>query len=79
MPLVFDSSTIVQAGKEVSKLVEFLHSCLGMIIDAHAIQELCQLIKHYELGKDEPLLTRAVNQVSRKKRSAKELHLSAQI
>ncbi len=79
MPLIFDRFSPARAGKEVSKLVEFLHSCLGMISDAHAIQELNQLIKHYELGKVEPLMTRAFNQVSRKKRSAKELHLNAQI
>ncbi len=79
MPPSFDRPTPSRLGKEVSKLIDFLHSCMGLITDDNAIQELQHLIKQYAVGKVEPLLTRAVNKVSRKKRSAKELHLSAQI
>lgn len=79
MPPAFDRSVPARQGKEVSKLIDFLHSCMGLITDDNAIQELQHLIKQYAVGKVEPLLTRAVNKVSRKKRSAKELHLSAQI
>jgi hypothetical protein len=43
------------------------------------MQELQHLIRQYEIGRVDPLLNRAVNQVSRKMRTIKELHLSYQI
>jgi hypothetical protein len=43
------------------------------------VQELQHLIRQYEVGRIDPLLSRVVNQVSRKRRKNKELHLSAQI
>ena len=52
---------------------------MSMIIDEYATQKLHHLIKKYEMGKVEPLLNKLVNQVSRKRRSTKELHLSTQI
>ncbi len=50
-----------------------------MIIDGQTIQELQHLKKPYEMGKVEPMLNKEMNQVSRKRRLAKELHLSTQI
>jgi hypothetical protein len=43
------------------------------------VQELQHLIRQYEIGRVDPLLSRVVNKVSRKRRRSKELHLSAQI
>jgi hypothetical protein len=50
-----------------------------LIKDERAIQELQNLIQQYEPGKVDPLLNRAVHQVSKKRRKNKELHLDAQI
>jgi len=43
------------------------------------LQELQHLIRQYEIQRVDPLLSRVVNQVSRKRRTRKELNLSAQI
>jgi hypothetical protein len=43
------------------------------------VQELQHLVRQYEIGRIDPMLSRDVNQVSRKRRTNKELHLSAQI
>ena len=50
-----------------------------MIKDERAIPELQNLIRQYEIGRISPLLNKAVHQVSRKRRTNKELHLNAQI
>jgi hypothetical protein len=79
MPLAFDQSVAPREGKEVSKLVSFLYTFIYLIKDGSIVQELQNLIRRYELGKVDPLLNRAVHQVSRKRRKNKELHLNAQI
>jgi hypothetical protein len=79
MPQVFDPSTSPTEGKEVRKLMEFLHTCVNLIQDKGIVQELQDLIKQYELGKIDPLLNRAVHQIRKRRRKNKELHLNAQI
>jgi hypothetical protein len=79
MPPTFDQSSLARQGKEVSKLMDFLYTCINLIKDEKVVQELQHLIRQYEVGRIDPLLSRVVNQVSRKRRTNKELHLSAQI
>jgi hypothetical protein len=79
MPLAFDQFALTREGKEVSKLMQFLHTCIKLIQDESAIQEIQNLIRKYELGKIDPLLNREVHKVSKKRRKNKELHLNAQI
>ena len=79
MPPAFDQSSLPRQGKEVRKLVNFLYTCINLIKDERFVQELQHLIRQYEIGRVDPLLNRVVNQVSRKRRKSKELHLSAQI
>jgi hypothetical protein len=79
MPLAFDHSASPGEGKEVIKLMEFLCTCINLIKDERAIQELQHLIRQYEIGRIDPMLSRFVNQVSRKRRTNKELHLNVQI
>ena len=79
MPLAFDRSASPGEGKEVSKLMEFLYTCIKLIQDENVVQELQHLIKQYELGKIDPLLNRAVHQIGKKRRTNKELHLNSQI
>jgi hypothetical protein len=59
--------------------MELLCNCINLIKDEKALQELQYLIKQYEIGRVDPLLNKAVHQVSRKRRINKELHLNAQI
>jgi hypothetical protein len=59
--------------------MEFLCSCIKLIKEEIAVQELQNLIKQYDLGKIDPLLNKAVDQLSKKRRTNKELHLNAQI
>jgi hypothetical protein len=79
MPQAFDPSASPTEGKEVRKLMEFLHTCVKLIQDKGVVQELQDLIKQYELGKIDPLLNRAVHQIGKRRRTNKELHLNAQI
>jgi hypothetical protein len=79
MPPTFDHSVLPRQGKEVSKLVDFLYTCINLIKDERVVQELQHLIRQYEIGRVDPLLSRVANQVSRKRRTSKELNLSAQI
>jgi hypothetical protein len=79
MPQAFDPSASPTEGKEVRKLMEFLHTCVKLIQDKGIVQELQDLIKQYELGKIDPLLNRAVHQIGKRRRTNKELHLNAQI
>ena len=77
MPPTFDQSTLRKQRKEVIKLVDFLYTCIDLIKDERVVQELQHLIRQYEIGRVDPLLSRVVNKVSRKRRTSKELHLSA--
>jgi hypothetical protein len=61
MPLEFDQSALPREGKEVSKLMEFLYTCIKLIKDESVVQELQNLIRQYEIGKIDPLLNRAVH------------------
>ena len=61
MPRAFDPSASPTEGKEVSKLMEFLHTCVKLIQDKGDVQELQDLIKQYELGKIDPLLNREIH------------------
>jgi hypothetical protein len=79
MPPTFDQSSLARQGKEVSKLMDFLYTCINLIKDEKVVQELQHLVRQYEIGRIDPMLSRVVNQVSRKRRTNKELHLSAQI
>jgi hypothetical protein len=79
MPQAFDQSASPKYGKEVSKLIEFLYTCLKLIRDENVVQELQNIIRQYELGKVDPLLNRVVHQIGKKRRTNKELHLNAQI
>jgi hypothetical protein len=45
MPQAFDQSAFPREGKEVSKLMEFLYTCIKLIQDESAIQELQNLIR----------------------------------
>jgi hypothetical protein len=79
MPLEFDQSALPREGKEVSKIMEFIYTCINLIKDERVVQELQHLIRLYELGKVDPLLNREVHQVSRKIKTKKKLHLNAHI
>jgi hypothetical protein len=56
MPLAFDQSCSPGEGKEVSKLMEFLCTCINLIKDERVVQELQNLIKQYEIGRIDPLV-----------------------
>jgi hypothetical protein len=45
MPYAFDPSASPTEWKEVSKLMEFLHTCVKLIQDKGVVQELQDLIK----------------------------------
>jgi hypothetical protein len=59
--------------------VDFLYTYINLIKYERVVWELQHLIRKYEIGRVDPLLSRAVNKVSRKRRTSKELHLSAHI
>ena len=59
--------------------MDFLYTCINLIKYERDVQELQHLIRQYEIGRIDRMLSRDVNQVSRKIRTNKELHLSAQI
>jgi hypothetical protein len=79
IPQAFDRSTSPREGKEVSKLMEFLYTCIKLIHGESIVHKLQNLIRQYELGKIDPLLNREVHQIGNKRRINKELHLNAQI
>jgi hypothetical protein len=79
MPMEFDQSVSPKEGKEVSKLMEFLHTCIKLIQDESITQEVQNLIRQYKIGMIDPLLNKVVHQLSKKRRTNKELHLNAQI
>jgi hypothetical protein len=59
--------------------MEFLYTCINLIKYERVVHEVQHLIKQYEIGRIYPMLSRDVNQVYRKIRTRKELHLSAHI
>jgi hypothetical protein len=59
--------------------MEFLYTCIKLIQDESDVQELQNLIRQYEIGRIDPLLNKAVHQLSKKRRTNNELHLNAQI
>jgi hypothetical protein len=59
--------------------MDFVYTCIDLIKDKRVVRELQHLIRQYEIGRLDPLLSRVLNQVSIKRRTSKELHLSAQI
>ena len=59
--------------------MEFLCTCVKLIQDESAVQELQNLIRQYERGKIDPLLNWAVHKIGKKRRKNKELHLNSQI
>jgi hypothetical protein len=71
MPQAFDRSTSPTEGKEVSKLMEFVCTCVKLIQDKSTVQELQDLIKQYELGKIDSLLNRVVHQIGKRIRTNK--------
>jgi hypothetical protein len=79
IPLEFDQSASPKEEKVVRKLMEFLYTCIKFIQDESVVQELQNLIRQHGLGKIDPLLSREVHQISKKRRTNKELHLNAQI
>jgi hypothetical protein len=79
MPLAFDHFSPTGEEKEVRNIMEFLCTFINLIKDESDVQELQNLIREYELGKINPSLNREVHQVSKKRRTNKELHLNFQI
>jgi hypothetical protein len=79
MPLAFDHFASPGEGKEVRILMEFLCTCINLIKDEKSIQEIQNLIRQYEIGRENPLLNKAVHQLCKKRRKNTELHLNAQI
>jgi hypothetical protein len=67
-----------EGGKEVIKLIEVLYTCIKLIQDENAVQELKNLIRQYEIGKINLLLNSEIHQIGKKRRTNKELHLNAQ-
>jgi len=63
----------------VSKLVSFLYMFIELMKDEKSIQEIQNLVIKYDIGRVDPLLNKAVHQLSKKRRKNKELHLNAQI
>jgi hypothetical protein len=56
-----------------------LYTFIELIKDEKAIQELQNLVRQYEIGRVDPLLNKEVHQLSKKRKTNKELHLNAQI
>jgi hypothetical protein len=71
MPHTFARSSLPREGKEASKLMEFLQTCIKLIQDESIVQELQNLIRQYELGKIYPLLNRVVHQIGKKRSTIK--------
>jgi hypothetical protein len=77
--MAFDQSASPGEGKDVRKIVGCLYTFIDLIKDERAIQEIQHLIKKYDIWRMGPMLSRIVKQVSRKRRTNKELHLNVQI
>jgi hypothetical protein len=59
--------------------MEFLYTCIKLIQDESVVQEIQTLIRQYEIGRIDPLLNKVVHQLSKKRRTKKELHMNAEI
>jgi hypothetical protein len=79
MPPSFYQYVPPRQGKEVRKLVDLLYTCIDLIKYERVVHELQHLIRQYEIGRVDPLLSRVVNKAFGKRRKSKELHLSSQI
>ena len=66
MTQAFDQSSFPKGGKEVSKLIEFLYTCIKLIQDENVVQELQNLIRQYEIGKIDPLLNNKYTKLARR-------------
>jgi hypothetical protein len=77
MPIKFDQDASPKERKEVRKIMEFLYTCIKLIQDESVVQELQNLIRQYEIGRIDPLLNKLVHQLSKKRRTNKELHWNA--
>jgi len=73
MPQAFNQSASPKEGKEVNKLMEFLCTCVKLIQDKSVVHYF------YELGRIDPLLSKEIDQIGKKRRKNNELHLNAQI
>jgi 23S rRNA U2552 (ribose-2'-O)-methylase RlmE/FtsJ len=71
MPQVFDQSASPTKEKVVSKLMEFLCTCVNLIQDKSVVQELQDLFKQYEIDKIDSLLNREVHQIEKRRRKNK--------
>jgi hypothetical protein len=45
IPLAFDQSSLPKEGKEVSKIMEFLYTCIKLIQDESIVKELQYLMR----------------------------------
>jgi hypothetical protein len=59
--------------------MELLCPCINLIKEESIVEDLLNVIRQYDLGKVYPPLNKAVHQLSKKRRTNKELHLNAQI
>jgi hypothetical protein len=59
--------------------MKFLCTFINLIKDKRAIKKIQHLIRQCEIGIIDPILSRVVNQISRKRRTNKELHLNVHI
>jgi hypothetical protein len=51
MSLAFDQFASPREGKEVSKLMELLCTCINLIKNERVVRELQILIRQYEIGR----------------------------
>jgi hypothetical protein len=75
MPLAFDQFSSPEEANEVRRLMEFLCTCINLIKYEKAIQELQNLIRQYERGREDPLLNKVVHQLSKKRRTIRNYTL----
>jgi hypothetical protein len=61
MPPSFDQSA--RQGKEVRKLMDLLYTYINLIKYEKIVHELQHLVRQYEIGRIDPILSRYVNQV----------------
>jgi hypothetical protein len=71
IPPSFDQYSLSRQGNEVRKLMDFLNTCINLINAEKVVQELQYLVRQYEIGRIYPMMSRAVNQLSRKRRTKK--------
>jgi len=59
--------------------MDLLYTCINLINDERDVKELQHLIRQYDIGRVDPMVNKEVHQLSRKRRTNKELHLNAYI